>query len=211
MTDICETFKYPESRSTDMEKRAEEIPKSINKEIIRVLKKAQRLINKQDSKSLKMLSEETIKTASIVQDADSISLAVAIYAISKLLERWGYESEHADEIRNQLGSAQFSLEEGQTEEFRKNFKKVFEFIGAVDKRFREYIDKVIEKAEIKKGSRLYEQGISVGRSAELMGIGQWELMSYVGKTRISEEIRQATNVKQRIDFARSLFDRHSRS
>ena len=191
-----------------MEGRSEEMPKSVKSEIIRVLKKAQRLINKQNSKSLKILSEETIKNASIFQDADSISLAVAMYAISKLLERWGYESEHAEQIMNELSSAQFSLEEERVDEFRDKFKKVFEFIGAVDKRFREYIDKVIEKAEIKKGSRLYDQGISVGRAAELMGIGQWELMSYVGKTRISEDIRQTTEVKQRLDFARTLFNRH---
>lgn len=188
-----------------MEKRAEDIPKTLQKEIIRVLKKAQRLINKQDSKTLKMLSEEAIKNASIFQDADSISLAVAIYAISKLLERWGYESEYAEEIRNALSSAQFMLEENDIEGFRDAFKKVFEFIANIDKRFREYIDKVVEKAEIKKGSRLHEQGISVGRAAQLMGIGQWELMSYVGKTRISEEIKQTTDVKHRIDFARTLF------
>ena len=39
-----------------------------------------------------------------------------VYAISKLLERWGFDSEYAEQLRNQLGSAQFSIEQilGQT-------------------------------------------------------------------------------------------------
>lgn len=184
-----------------------EMPKAVKKEAIRVLKKAQRLINKQDSNRLKMLSEETIKSASIFQDPDSISLAVAIYAISKLLERWGYESEYAEEIRNSLGSAQFSLEEDDLLDYREKFKKVIEFIKTVDKQFRFYIEKVIDKSEIKKGSRLYEQGLSAGRSAELLGIGQWELMTYVGKLPVGDDIRQTTNVKARLEFTRKLFER----
>jgi hypothetical protein len=181
--------------------------KAVRKDIIIALKRAQRHINNQDSKSLKILSEHTIHNASMFQDQDSLSVAVIIYAISKLLERWGFESEYADEARNLLGSAQFSLEQDNIDEYRDKMKKVFEFASSVDKEFRIYIDHVIEKAQVKKGSSIYEHGISAARSAELLGVGQWELLSYIGKTRIHDSVERFAEVGQRIKFARSLFAR----
>ena len=186
---------------------ANEIPKAVKKDVLQVLKKAQRYINNRHSKKLKHLSDYTIKNASVFQDSDSLSIAVVVYALSKLLERWGFESEYADQARNLLGSAQFSLESGRLEEYRDTIKKLFEFTSSIEDKFKLYIDKVIEKAQIKKGSRLYEQGLSVSRAAELLGIGQWELMSYIGKTRIHDEADISSDVKQRLEFARSLFER----
>ena len=61
-------------------------------------------------------------------------------------------------------------------------------------------------AQIKKGSRLYEHGLSMAKSAEILGIGQWELMSYVGKTRIIDEEAVTTGVKKRLDVARKIFN-----
>jgi hypothetical protein len=179
--------------------------KTAKKDLIQDLKRAQRFINREDSQALKILSDETIRTASVRQDPESISLAVAIYAISKLLDRWGYETEYADEIRNLLGMCQFELEEDNHAGYDETLKKLFEFISSIDKKFKEYIEKVIEKAEIKKGSKLYDQGISMGRAAELLGIGQWELMSYVGKTVISDETTEKMGAKQRLELARSFF------
>jgi hypothetical protein len=182
------------------------IPKQVRKDLVKVLKRAQRCINNQDSNKLKRISEFTIDIAGVFQDQDSLSLAVVMYAISKLLERWGYESEYADEARNLLGSAEFSLEEGKFDEYRDKIKKVFEFTSSVDKEFRIYIDHVLEKARIKKGSMLYEHGISAARAAELLGIGQWELLSYIGKTRIHDPVEITPDVEQRLKFARTLFD-----
>jgi hypothetical protein len=183
-----------------------EMEKAVKKDILTVLKKAQRCINSGDSKRLKQLSDHTIRNASVFQDKDSLSAAVIMYAISKLLERWGFESEYAEQARNLLGSAHFCLDEGRIGDYRDEMKKLFEFTASVEKEFRLYIDKVIEKAQIKKGSRLYEHGISVARAADLLGVGQWELMSYIGKTRIHDEFPTVTNVEQRLKVARSLFE-----
>lgn len=181
------------------------MPKAVKKDVLQVLKKAQIYINQRHSKKLKHLSDNTIHNASVFQDADSLSIAVVIYAISKLLERWGFDSEYADQARNLLGSAQQSLEQDDIKEYRDKMKKVFEFTASIDDKFKLYIDRVIEKASVKKGSRLYEHGISIERAADLLGIGQWELMSYIGKTRIHDETEKISGVKERIEFARSLF------
>lgn len=184
----------------------ENIPKSVKKDLLQVLKKAQRYINSRHSKKLKHLSDYTIKNASLFQDPDSLSMAVVIYALSKLLERWGFDSEYSEQARNLLGSAHFSLENDRVEEYRDKVKKLFEFTSSIEDKFKLYIDKVIEKAQIKKGSMLYEHGISVSRAAELLNIGQWELMSYIGKTRIHDEPGIISDVEKRLEFARSLFE-----
>ncbi|NQU79855.1 hypothetical protein HQ545_08880 [Candidatus Woesearchaeota archaeon] len=183
----------------------QEIPKAVKKDLLYVLNKAQKLINKGDSKQLKHISDQTIQNASVFQDKDSLTLAVVIYAISKLLERYGFESEYAEEERNLLGSAYFSLEQDNYADYRDKMKHVMEFTARVEKEFKLYIEQVLEKALVKKGGGLYERGISMARAAELLGIGQWELMSYIGKTRIHDEVDDILGVEQRIEFARSLF------
>lgn len=180
--------------------------RTVKKDVLRVLKKAQRAINNGDANQLRLLSDQIIHDASVFQDKDSLSAAVLIYAISKLTERWGFDSEYAEQARNLLGSANFCLEEGREADYRDEIKKLFELVASVDKEFRIYIDKVLEKAQIKKGSTLHEHGLSVARAADLLGVGQWELMSYVGKTRMHDEFPTPTGVEQRIKFARSLFE-----
>ncbi|MFC1741449.1 hypothetical protein ACFL3V_02850 [Nanoarchaeota archaeon] len=181
------------------------IPKPIREDVLRILKKAQRFINSKDSKKLKNLSDQTIHNTTIFQDTDSLQIAVVVYAISKLLERWGYEGEYADETRKYLGSAQFLLEKDKLEEYRGEMKRLVEFISTSEKDYKLYVEKVIDKAQIKKGSRIYEHGISAARVADLLGIGQWELMSYIGKTRIHDDVGELSGVEQRLKFARSLF------
>lgn len=183
----------------------DEMPKVVRTDTLAVLKKAQRYINNGDSKKLKHLSEYAIQNTSIFQDKDSLTLAVIMYAISKLLERWGFEGEYPEQIRNYLSSAEFSIEQGNLTDYRDHISKLADFVAAVDKEFRIYVEKVMEKAQIKKGSSLFEHGISVARSADLLGIGQWELLSYIGKTRINDDQEITFDVALRMKFARSLF------
>ena len=67
----------------------EEMHKAVKNDILLVLKRAQRYINKGDSRKLKHLSDHTISNVSVFQDTDSLSIAVIVYAISKLIERHG--------------------------------------------------------------------------------------------------------------------------
>jgi len=182
-----------------------EIPKAVRKDLLSVMKKAQRLLNTGKTKQLKHLSDHSIKNITIFQDQDSMGMAVVIYALSKLLERWGVESEYAQQARELLGSAQFSLDQNKVDEYREKMDKLTDFVSTIDQSFKVYVQKVIEKAHIKKGSSLYEYGISAARSAELLGIGPWELMSYVGKTRIHDEPDMTSDTAQRLMYTRSLF------
>lgn len=185
----------------------EQIPKAVKQDILQILKKAQRYINNGNIKRLKHLSDYAIHNMSIFQDPDSLSLAVLIYAASKLLERWGFAGEYAEQTRNFLSSAEFQLEKDNIEGYRDEIRKLSDFLSNIEKQFKLYVEKVMVKGQVKKGSRLYEQGISAARAADLLGIGQWELMSYIGKTRIHDETEPVRDVEQRIKLARELFNK----
>ncbi|MFC1723654.1 hypothetical protein ACFL0V_05935, partial [Nanoarchaeota archaeon] len=115
------------------------------------------------------------------------------------------ETEYPEDIRNYLSGAQFALEQQSLSEYRKQMDKTTDFIASVDKQFKQYVEKVLDKAQVKKGSSLYERGISIAKAADLFGVGQWELMSYVGKTKIHDKQESRTRVGEKIRYARALF------
>ena len=74
----------------------------------------------------------------------------------------------------------------------------------LDPKLKIHIKEVFEKARINKASRLYEHGISAGRTADLLGISTWELMDYSGTTGLADK-GITKDVKERIKIARELF------
>ncbi|PIN70172.1 hypothetical protein COV93_02620, partial [Candidatus Woesearchaeota archaeon CG11_big_fil_rev_8_21_14_0_20_43_8] len=82
-------------------------------------------------------------------------------------------------------------------------KNLFKIISEINENFRKYIEEVIEYSEIKKGARIYEHGISMARAAEILGVSEWDLMGYVGKTTLIDA--EEEDEKERLNFARKLF------
>ena len=99
------------------------------------------------------------------------------------------------------------LEKSNEKKYREVVKNIFKRIGEIDDSLKLYIDDVLDKAKIVKGSKLYEQGVSIERAAELLGISQWELMSYVGKTKIIDRYKeQVTPTTARMRFAKKYLE-----
>lgn len=179
--------------------------------ILEILESALRAIQKGDLKALKELSNMTIHTASIIQDHHSISVAVLIYALAKMYERSRYErysgwQEFCKDCVERLERAHEELNQGDDERFSETIKQYLAEIDKLDKKLKEYIHDVLLKARISKGSRLYEHGISMERTAYLLGITQYELMGYVGQTHIPDiKIKVLIPAKERMNVARGLF------
>ncbi|MBI2657898.1 hypothetical protein HYX08_04360 [Candidatus Woesearchaeota archaeon] len=179
----------------------------IKKDILAVLSELAGILRvKEDSDiiEIKELSNHTIHNASIFQDEDSISVAVLIYSLSKIIERKQKEIDYG-RIISMLNSCISNLKNGNDEGFSKSIKSIFDFIRTMDERLKLYIHEVINQAQIKKGCKLCEHGISVARSAEVLGISQWELMHYIGKTTLIEQYSEPVNALKRLKIARSLF------
>lgn len=180
----------------------------IKEDILSELNDAIVLIEKKRYEDLLELSNHTIHCASIFQDDDSISIAVLMYALYKVFMR--DEMVRNDKILKGLKDAVSALNERKWSSYKKNIQALFKLISAMDDKLKLYIEEVITKARIKKGSALVEHGISLGRAAEIMGVSQWELMSYVGKTEMldkekGESQKGDTITKRRLKKARELF------
>lgn len=179
----------------------------IRKDILSILSNTIEILRKKEEKDiieLKELSNHTIHNASIFQDEDSVSIAILIYSLSKVIER-KYGEINLKPILDLLIAASDYLKKDGIEDYRKTIKKLFSLISKIDSKLKLYIEEVIRQAQIKKGSQLYRHGISLARAAEILGISQWELMSYTGHTKIIDATKEAIDIKSRLNFTRSLF------
>ena len=155
-----------------------------------------------DIVKIKELSNHVIHNASVFQDEDSVSVAILIYALSKVIERKQRDVDY-EKLSSMLNSCILNLNDDDT--FRKSIKTIFNFIRIMDEKLKLYIHEVINQAQIKKGCKLCEHGISIARASEVLGISQWELMHYIGKTTLIDQFSEPVNVAKRLKIARSLF------
>lgn len=174
----------------------------IKEDLLNIITQALKFIEAKDTDGLKEVSNFTIHNASIFQDKDSVTIAILIYAISKVAERsGGIGAETADS----LAEAKKALEADNITLYEEVLKRLVESISSIDRKMNYYIQHIIDEAGIKKGSKLYAHGISVAQTAEIFGITQWELMKYLGQTNIAEEFADEVEIKERIGVARKLF------
>ena len=67
------------------------------------------------------------------------------------------------------------------------------------------MDDVMSEAQIRKGSKMYDHGISLGQAANVLNISQWELMQYLGATKGADSPYDKSNVVEKLKYARGLF------
>ena len=171
-------------------------------DILKVLDSSSKMIERQDIIGLKELSNHTIHNASIFQDHDSVTIAVIMYTLAKIFER---EMSVDKSVVQIINNSKRSLFENKIEDYRINLKKLYEIIKEKDSKHKMYVQEVIEQAGVKKSSKIYEHGVSMAQSASILGVSQWELMEYIGKTNIPETFERI-NLKQRMSKARKLFE-----
>ena len=179
--------------------------------LVEVLTKTKKALETNDSPSLNELSNQTIHSASYIQDPGSIAIAVIIYSLSKLIERgdnnkikrWPLFVKKTNSYFElaivALNSGNFSVYETYLEKIRGN-------IEAISVNLRPYIEEVLRKAAINKASKIYEHGISQGQTSRLLGISQWELSEYLGQKSIEiKDFENPLSVKKRAQMALEFF------
>ncbi len=174
----------------------------VKKDILNVLNDSIEIVNKGELFRLRELSDHVIHNASVFQDKDSITVAVTVYALSKLYKR----PEDVDRfLLPHLENARGLLESGKDDEYEKEIKLIIKDVSQKDEKTKFYIQEVLELAQIKKASKMFEHGISMGQVADALGISIWDIMDYVGKTTIVDQFGYKTNVTKKLQFTRELF------
>jgi predicted RNA-binding protein len=179
--------------------------------ILFILNNTLKALQKKDVFTLKDLSNRTIHSASIYQDTNSITLAVVVYALSKIAERPKYE-EYKDWpkfyniIEKNIQNAVKDLKYDDIESFQSDLMEIRDAISKLSGHLKIYIEEVFRKAAINKASRIYEHGVSMQQTAEMLGVSPFELAEYAGGTGISDvNLSLTLDIRKRINLARSIF------
>lgn len=179
--------------------------------ILRILKETKKFIREDKPFELKSLSNQTIHSATISQDADNVVVAVLVYSLGKVLERdnyrelEGWKEFYLAVIKN-LDLAIGSLEKGSVDNCRIYLGRIRNSINNISGDLSRYIKDVFAKAEINKAFKLYEHGLSTEKTAELLGVSLWDMASYIGQSHIGDaKIAISMPVKDRVKIAEEMF------
>jgi hypothetical protein len=180
--------------------------------ILRILQETKDAIKNNDSIKLKLLSNQTNNTASLTQDPDNIAVAVAVYSISKIVERLEYRElagwkDFYKVITSAIDNCINALKKNDTRKFTESLISIRNAVSKLSGKLKEYVQDVFRKAQINKASKIYEHGISMEQTANLLGVTLFELASYAGQKPEGAEVSltHTLDVKTRIKTAMDLF------
>ncbi|MCK5321209.1 hypothetical protein KAJ38_01400 [Candidatus Pacearchaeota archaeon] len=179
--------------------------------VLRILKETKKFIKEDNSHEIKVLSNQTVHSAAISQDADNIIVAVLVYSLSKILEREhyremdGWKRFYGAMIKD-LASAILALEKEDIEETRVYLGKIRNSLNEISGNLGQYVKDIFRKAEINKAFKLYEHGLSSEQTAELLGVSLWDLASYIGQSHIGDsKFAISMPVVERVKIAEEIF------
>jgi hypothetical protein len=179
--------------------------------VLRILEETKIALKNNDAFRLKELSNQTIHTASMSQDSDNIAVAVIVYSLSKIIERTEYKTlsgwnSFYRAILAYVDNLILALRKNQNSQFKEGLKYIRNAVSNLSGNLKFYIQDVFRKAEINKASKIYEHGISMEKTAHLLGITMFELASYAGqKQEMGVPLGQTLDVKSRIKIAEDIF------
>ncbi len=180
--------------------------------ILKILEGTKQALLKGDSVTIKNLSNQTTNTAALTHDPDNIAIAVIIYSISKLLERENYKTlpgwnEFYKNIFKCLDNSINSVKTNDEAKIKESLNNLRTSLLRVSGSLKKHIQDVFRKASINKASKLYEHGMSMEKTANLLGITMFELASYAGqKEQVAETpLVKGVDIKSRIKLAMGLF------
>ena len=178
----------------------------------RILKEAQKSFEEKNAIVLRRLSNETLHVSSATGDSDNILVAVILYSLSKILEREDYSNlEGWKSFEILVGSALKNslkdLDQNNDGKFQRDFVQIRKAINKISGKLKKYIEEIFQKSAVNKASRIYEHGISLGRTAELLGVSIYDLANYTGQTGISEvPLNSTIDVKKRVKILEEIFN-----
>lgn len=177
----------------------------IRKEILEILSKTIAIleVKEEDMEKLKELSDRAVEGVALHKDLDIISVTVLVYSIYKIAKRLPLNDHQ--EILKELNFAKTFLERKNLGKYNRSIRYLFNVIKKCNAKIKEHLQDVMHAARIKKGAVLLQKGLSLGQAAGLMGLSNWDLQQYAGKTFALEQHKEATPARKRIITALKIF------
>ncbi|MBU0459485.1 MAG: hypothetical protein KJ597_06980 [Nanoarchaeota archaeon] len=178
----------------------------IKKSLLKTLHKTINILEQKDvrdGQALKDLSDEVIEDVALYKDLDIVSMTVFIYSLSKVINSVPKQSH--EKILEELKSAQSGLQQNQFGRYNRSIKILFDVVRKCNAKIRIHLQDVLQAARIKKSAILLKKGLSIGQAAGLMGLSNWDLQGYAGKTTFFSEHHEKISAIKRIGTAFKLF------
>jgi hypothetical protein len=176
--------------------------------IVEILGQAQQALKQQNALALKEISNQTVHCSSCFQDPGTTTMAVVIYTLSKLIERpdtlkikrW---PEATKKIQSYFTLAQQAVRTKKDSQFEAYMQRIRTTLTSLSVNLKPYMQDLLQKASVNKAGKIYEHGISMGKTAQLLGISQWELSDYVSQK--DDPYHATINTRTRAQTALEFF------
>ncbi len=177
---------------------------------INVLKSAKQALLSKNSFELSRLSNQKIHTASSAQDIESITLIIILYTLSKIIERrdslkipkWDF---FIKKFNLFLDLAIKALNENNEKKYQNYILKTKTSLESLPINLKRYVKEILKKASINKAFHIYEHGLSLGQTAKLLGLTQWELLEYTSLRTPDSSLPETLETKKRAQMALEFF------
>ncbi len=152
---------------------------------------------------LKKTANRLIKEACVASDRPKAKLSVTAYALYKLLSKHHIVSKQGwrkakEEIEAGLQRACSFFAQNRMEEGEKEIEGALMHIDSIDRQMGHYAQAMLEKAKTKMASSAYSFGISLSQSASLTGCRKKDLLSYIGSTRMNDDLPETKPIGKRV-------------
>jgi hypothetical protein len=184
---------------------------TIRKDILSVIEKSILAFKRGDISSLETQSDRTIHNSSIFQDKHSITTAVVIFSLYKLMEKHRYTkysgwSKFEKSVLFELKKAKVSIRGGNLNGYLSSLKRIIKDMNKLEKNVGRFVDQVIHRSKVKKATNIHRHGISSSRVAKLLDIPTWDVKSYLGATKeFDAPFNISKSAKERVKLAEELF------
>lgn len=180
----------------------------VKKSLIRILKDSIHSIQTKDLATLRSQSDKLLNNPITFQDEQAISTAILLYSIFKVLEKHHIRPEKIREfnrlIIKHLKIAIKEIKQENITKYNHNLKEIISKLNKLEKDMNLFIELGIKLTKVKKASKLYGQGVSLGTVAELLDTSKWDVMQYTGKTP-ETKYKVIISPIDRIKNAKSIF------
>ncbi|MFH1276615.1 MAG: hypothetical protein ABIH82_05895 [Candidatus Woesearchaeota archaeon] len=178
----------------------------VRREILFDLSKALEVLRTKDPgdiEQLKELSDHAIEDVATHKDLDLVTVTVLVYSLYKVVNT--ITGENYDKLLKELQNAKEFLQQFSFSRYNSAIRNMFRMIKGCDAKVKEHLDDVMQAAKVKKGTVLLEKGLSIGQAAGLMGLSNWDLQSYAGKSTAFEHHHEKVPAKRRVLTAFKIF------
>lgn len=139
-------------------------------------------------------------------DRDLFNTALLCFMIIKLLAKERYSKHpYIVKVDQYFGNLRDHIKEQDYIGMRRVVNKMIKLINTLDEADKKYINELAYNGRVKIGAKLYSQGLSLSRAAQLTGADKFDILSYVGKTLMADRVKTYKSISQRIKEIEDIF------